>query len=87
VWRRDGSELFFVDPRGQLQNVPVHWSSDRSPSFATPQTMNVPLIGFGHWGTQYDVSSDGNRVYSLRENTDPGPHEIQVVTGWRARLD
>jgi eukaryotic-like serine/threonine-protein kinase len=87
VWRRDGSELFFVDPRGQLQNVPVHWSSDRSPSFAAPETMKVPLIGFGHWGTQYDVSSDGNRVYSLRENTDPGPGDIQVVTGWRARLD
>ena len=87
VWRRDGSELFFVDTRGQLHNVPVHWNADRSPSFATPQTMNVPLIGFGHWGTQYDVSADGNRVYSLRENTDQGPRDIQVMTGWRARLD
>ena len=87
VWRRDGSELFFVDPRGQLHTVPVRWNSDRSPSVATPEAMTVPLIGFGHWGTQYDVSADGNRVYSLRQNTDPAPHEIQVVTGWRARLD
>jgi hypothetical protein len=87
VWRRDGSELFFVDPRGQLHNVAVRWNSDRSPSFAMPQTVSVPLIGFGHWGTQYDVSSHGNYVYSLRANADPGPKEIQVVTGWRARLD
>jgi Tol biopolymer transport system component len=87
VWRRDGSELFFVDPRGQLHNVTVRWNADRSPSFAGPQNMNVPPIGFGHWGTQFDVSADGNRVYSLRENIDPAPREIQVVTGWRARLD
>ena len=24
---------------------------------------SVPLIGAGHWGTQYDVSPDGQRVY------------------------
>jgi len=76
-----------VDPGGQLHNVPVRWNADRSPAFATPQNMNVPLIGFGHWGTQFDVSADGNRVYSLRENNDPAPHDIHVVTGWRARLD
>jgi serine/threonine protein kinase/Tol biopolymer transport system component len=87
VWRRDGSELFFVDPKGQLHNVPVRWNADRSPSFAMPEVMKVPPIGFGHWGTQYDVSSDGTRVYSLRQNADPGPREIQVVTGWRARLE
>lgn len=87
VWRRDGSELFFVDPRGQLHNVPVRWNAARSPSFAAPEKMTVPPIGFGHWGTQYDVSADGNLLYSLRENLDPGPREIQVVTGWRARLD
>jgi eukaryotic-like serine/threonine-protein kinase len=87
VWRRDGSELFFVDPQGHLHNVPVRWSADRSPSFAMPEVMKVPPIGFGQWGTQYDVSSDGAHVYSLRQNVDPGPHEFQVVTGWRARLD
>ena len=87
VWRRDGTELFFVDPRGQLHTVPVRWNADGSPSFSAPQAMTVPAIGFGHWGTQYDVSRNGNRVYSLRENLDPAPHEIQVVTGWRARLD
>jgi hypothetical protein len=87
VWRRDGSELFFVDPQGQLHNVPVRWNADGSPSLAMPEKMNVPPVGFGHWGTQYDVSSDGNQVYSLRQNMDPGPREIHVVTGWRALLD
>jgi len=87
VWRHDGSELFFVDPRGRLHSVPVRWMADGLPSFGIPELMNVPPIGFGHWGTQYDVSSDGNRLYALRQNVDPGPREFQVVTGWRALLD
>ena len=87
VWRRDGSELYFVDTQGRLHSVSLRWTAERSPVFAKPEMMNVPPIGFGHWGTQYDVSPDGSRVYSLRANTDVGPREIQVVTGWRALLD
>ena len=87
VWRRDGSELFFVDPGGRLHAVPVRWGADRAPVFGTPQTLKVPPIGFGHWGTQYDVSRDGNQFYALRENRDPAPREIRVVTNWQRLLD
>jgi eukaryotic-like serine/threonine-protein kinase len=87
VWRRDGAELFFVEPRGRLQSVSVHWTGDGAPRFGLPTQLNVPPIGFGHWGTQYDVSPDGNRVYFLRRNEDRPPHEIHVVIGWRALLE
>jgi serine/threonine protein kinase len=87
VWRRDGAELFFVDPQGHLQSVAVRWERDGSPRFGLPARMNLPPVGFGHWGTQYDVTSDGQRLYLLRENKDPGPREIQVVMGWRALLE
>jgi serine/threonine protein kinase/Tol biopolymer transport system component len=87
VWRRDNAELFFIDPEGQLQSVNVQWSRDGSPTFGLPVAMkNVPLIGRGHWGTPYDVSPDGNRIYFLRRNDDPRPGEIHVVIGWRALL-
>lgn len=88
VWRRDGAELFFVDPEGHLRSVSVHWSRDRSPNFGLPtQLNNVPPVGFGHWGTQYDVSVDGSQIYLLRRNEDQPPREIHVVIGWRALLD
>jgi serine/threonine protein kinase len=87
VWRSDGSELFFVDPEGHLRSVPVKWDRDGSPTFGLPASLNVPPIGRGHWGTPYDVSSDGSQVYFLRRNPDPPPREIQVVIGWRALLE
>jgi serine/threonine protein kinase/Tol biopolymer transport system component len=87
VWRRDGSVLYFVDPQGDLRSVSVRWADDGTPEFGLPDRPNVPRIGFGHWGTQYDVSPDGSRIYFLRRNEDPPPREMQVVMGWRALLD
>ncbi len=40
----------------------------------------------GHWGTHYDVSPDGRRVYFLDRQREPAPREIAVVLGWRAML-
>jgi eukaryotic-like serine/threonine-protein kinase len=87
VWRRDGSVLYYVDPQGNLRSVSVRWSDDGTPEFGLPERPNVPAIGFGHWGTQYDVSADGSRIYFLRRNEDPAPREMQVVMGWRALLE
>jgi Tol biopolymer transport system component len=86
-WRRDGAEVLFVEPNGHLQSVHVAWTRNGTPTFGLPTSLNVPPIGFGHWGTQYDVSNDGNQIYRLRRNEDPAPREIHVVMGWRALLD
>jgi Tol biopolymer transport system component len=86
VWRGDGTELFFVDPHGQLLAVPVQWSREGSPTFGLSAKLNVPPIGPGHWGTPYDVSPDGSRIYFLSGNDDPPPREIHVVIGWRELL-
>jgi hypothetical protein len=86
VWRRDGAELLFVDPDGQLRSVTVRWSRDGRPDFGLATKVMVPPIGRGHWGTPYDVSPDGSRVILLRRNDDPPPREIHVVIGWRALL-
>jgi Tol biopolymer transport system component/tRNA A-37 threonylcarbamoyl transferase component Bud32 len=87
VWRRDGGELFFVAPDGQLHSTTVTWRRDGAPRFGVPTAMKVPRVGFGHWGTQYDVSPDASRVYLMRAADDPSPRAIHVVLGWRRLLD
>jgi len=86
VWRRDGAELFFVDPQGRLRSVAVRPGADANLTFGAPVELEVPPIGSGHMGTQYDVSPDGRRVYFLDRAQDPPPHEIVVLLGWRALL-
>ncbi|MGE5834481.1 MAG: TolB family protein, partial [Acidobacteriota bacterium] len=86
VWRRDGKELFFVDPQGQLRAVPVVTSARGAVSFGTPVVLEVPAIGFGHFGTQYDVSPDGQRIYFLDRALEPTPREIGFVMGWQGLL-
>src|SRR5688572_19057089 len=73
VWRRDGAELFFVDPRGRLRSVSVRRTGDGSLAFGLPVELAMPPIGFGHWGTQYDVSPDGGRIHFMRRNTGQLP--------------
>jgi len=85
VWARDGSELFFVNPQGRLQSVRVLRNGDAT-TFGLPVELNVPSIGFGHWGTQYDVSPDGRRIYFLSQNKQDAPREFSVVMGWRSLL-
>jgi eukaryotic-like serine/threonine-protein kinase len=85
VWARDGSELFFVNPQGRLQSVRVLRNRDAT-TFGLPVELNVPSIGFGHWGTQSDISPDGRRIYFLSQNQQDAPREFNVVMGWRSLL-
>jgi len=88
VWSRSGSELFFVDPQGRLNSVSVSPLSNGTPRFGVPVKLNVPGVGFGHWGTEYDVSPDGRRIYFLDTGVTPAqlPHEIGVLLDWQALL-
>ena len=87
VWRRDGTELFFVDPAGRLSAVPVRRTATGEITYGVPAVVpGVPLIGAGHWNTQYDVSKDGSRVYFMDRQEPRRPSTINVVLGWRALL-
>jgi Tol biopolymer transport system component len=87
VWSRDGNVLYFVDLQGQLHNVSVRWTQDGDPVFGLPVKVDVPRIGSGHWGTQYDISPDGRRIYFMEATHEPSPQVIQVAINWRALLD
>jgi hypothetical protein len=86
VWSRDGTQLYFVDPDGRLQAVPVSRAGDGRPRFGAAVALPVPPIGSGHWGTQYDVTRNG-RLYFIDRSQDRPPAAITVVLGWRALLD
>jgi hypothetical protein len=86
VWGRDQSELFFVDPQGRLRTVPVRVSAGHL-TLGQSSTLVVPPIGAGHWGTQYDVSPDGQRVYFLDRLQEERPRTMEIILGWRALLE
>jgi Tol biopolymer transport system component len=86
VWRRDGREILYVDLEGRLRGRSVHRQPGGELTLGVANTLSVPLIGSGHWGTQYDVSPDGQYVYFIDRTPAPRPSDIGVVIGWRALL-
>ena len=73
-------------PTGDITSVLRIWSDENARPFGLPVELNVPSIGFGHWGTQYDVSPDGRRIYFLSQNKQEAPREFNVIMGWRSLL-
>jgi Tol biopolymer transport system component len=86
VWRRDGREILYVDLEGRLRGRSVHRQPGGELTLGVAKALSVPLIGSGHWGTQYDVSPDGQYVYFIDRTPAPRPSDIDVVIGWRALL-
>jgi serine/threonine protein kinase/Tol biopolymer transport system component len=86
VWRRDGREILYVDLEGRLRGRSVHRQPGGELTLGVANTLSVPVIGSGHWGTQYDVSPDGQYVYFIDRTPAPRPSDIGVVIGWRALL-
>jgi serine/threonine protein kinase/Tol biopolymer transport system component len=86
VWRRDGRELLYVDREGRLRGRSVQHQPGGELTLGAANALSVPLIGSGHWGTQYEVSRDGQTVYFIDRTPAPRPSDIRVVLGWRALL-
>ncbi len=84
VWRRDGAELFYVNLHGLLHGVSVRPAAGGRLEFGQPRRLAVPPFAQGHWGTLYDVSPDGHRVYFPYAGDEPFPREVGHVLGWRA---
>jgi hypothetical protein len=85
VWRPDGAELFFAGPEGRLFAVVVR-PGPSGLSFGAATKLNVPPLGERHWGTIYDVSLDGRRVYFPHQTDQDPVREFGVVLGWRALI-
>ena len=71
---------------GPLRRRPVLRQSNGDVTLGAAELLPVPLIGSGHFGTQYDVSPDGRRIYFLDRTPAPGPSDMNLLVGWRALL-
>jgi eukaryotic-like serine/threonine-protein kinase len=88
VWRADGAhaELLFAGSGGRLQSVSVRSDAQTGLVFSAPATLNVPPLGERHWGTTYDISKDGRRLYFPHAADDRPPREFGVIMNWRTLL-
>jgi hypothetical protein len=66
--------------------APVGRHRRRDLTLGAAHALSVPLIGSGHWGTQYDVSPDTQHVYFIDRSPAPRPSDIRLVIGWQAFL-
>jgi len=87
VWRRDGREILYVDLEGRVRGRSVRHQDRGELTLGVDNALRVLLVGSGHWGTQYDVSPDGEYVYFIDRTPAPRPRDIRVVIGWRALLE
>ena len=82
LWRRDGSELYYIAPEGTLMAVPVIASATSfQPGVA------VPLFHARGLAALYGVAPDGRFLINVR--TEEAPHNtapITVVLNWWAAL-
>jgi hypothetical protein len=86
VWRRDGSELFFVAPDGQMMSSAVKTGGTEF-QFAAPKSLfKTRMLAWITNFHEYDVSPDGQRflIGTLIGETKAAPPT--VILNWSAIL-
>jgi serine/threonine-protein kinase len=83
LWRRDGKELYFVDPERRIVAVPIQqghtFVAGRPEVIADgSRVINPPSIV----GRMYDVSHDGQRFLIVKDPSAGQNQEIVVVQDW-----
>ncbi len=87
VWARNGGELFYLNPGGQLMAVSVR--IDPSVTFGSPEIVFEQTYFLGFGGRTYDVSSDGERFLMIKEGGSEEtttPTELILVQNWFEEL-
>ncbi|MEX2272464.1 MAG: protein kinase [Vicinamibacterales bacterium] len=90
MWGRDGSELFFQTPRGQLMQATL----GRGPlSLAAPPVeifrpceSEKMLFSGSQSDMGYDVTADGTRFVVMCVPPEARPSTITVVVNWQSKL-
>ena len=86
LWARDGSELFYLDPGGQLTAVSVR--TDPSLDFGNAEVVleeSYLSAAPGATGRTYDVSPNGERFLRIKEGgagEQTSPAELILVLNW-----
>jgi eukaryotic-like serine/threonine-protein kinase len=83
-WRRDGKELFFLDPQDNLVAVDVN-GSDNAVKLGAPHTL-FQAVGIQREFGPYDVTADGKKFLINSGNLKEGAEPITLVQNWLAEL-
>jgi Tol biopolymer transport system component len=85
VWARDGSELFYLSPDGELMALSVQSGDDFS--YGSPKfVIATPHAYLGPSTIGYDISPDGKRFLMLKD-VEASVRELTVVLNWFSELE
>jgi Tol biopolymer transport system component len=85
-WRRDGRELYYVNPDGMLMAVPVTLAANAFSAGAAAPLFSVGRRGGTGGTSRYEPASDGRR-FLVRQIVNPPPQPLMVTLNWPAVLN
>jgi hypothetical protein len=77
-WRRDGREILFLTPAGEMISVPVQ--TQPTLALGTPATLFALPEGTRWSG--FDVTRDGQRLLAIEQVTSGGAQPVSVILNW-----
>jgi eukaryotic-like serine/threonine-protein kinase len=84
LWRRDGAELFFRNPRGDMYVATV--GPGRQFEHGVPRLLFArPGMALQEFYRSYDVHPDGKRFLMLKTG-DAETRDLNVIFNWRPDL-
>ena len=83
-WRRDGKELFFLDPLDYIVAVDVN-TSGNAVKLGAPHTL-FQAVGIQRDFGPYDVTADGKKFLINSGNLKEGTEPLTLVQNWPAEL-
>jgi Tol biopolymer transport system component len=83
VWRRDGTELFYLAPDGHVMRVPMAWDPNPAPGApARLFRLALPPLSLPY-RPRYAVSGDGQQFVALHESNEEGT-AIHLIVHWQS---
>ena len=83
-WRKDGKELFFLDPTDNIVAVDVNTAS-HVPQLGVPHKL-FQANGIQRQSGPFDVTGDGKKFLVNTGNTKDGSDPLTLVLNWPAEL-
>ena len=83
TWRRDGKELYYLDPDGKVTAVALKESNG---SLQVAAIRALFPINATSGGDSYDVFPDGKKFLANTINTEETPAPLNLVLNWTAEL-
>ena len=83
-WRRDGGELYYINPEGHMMAVPTRTAGPAFELGAPVKLFDTHIYGGGAdvaQGSQYDVARDGR--FLINTVLDDATAPITLVQNWK----